>query len=116
MENNKDLQKQRASEAFVNSFREEYPDFAEHFKKFWSRKRDERVFSYKYMEFIRIAMGLLQDCDSCVKTHLISALENGATKQEIFEVISITVSMSGKSINKNIKFLLKTLEEYEKNQ
>ncbi|MDD3627844.1 MAG: carboxymuconolactone decarboxylase family protein [bacterium] len=101
----------QAYQYFYEEFKGTHPEFAEHFKNFWKRKKEDRVFPYKYMEFLRLLAGLLQDCKPCIEKHIKSALENGASKEEIYEILSIYATMSGSKPNENITFVLYLLKK-----
>ena len=51
--------------------------------------------SIKMKRLISLAIGLRAGCRACILSQTMSALEAGATKDEILETLSVGVSMSG---------------------
>ncbi|MBW1856754.1 MAG: carboxymuconolactone decarboxylase family protein [Deltaproteobacteria bacterium] len=51
--------------------------------------------SVKIKRLMSLAIGLRAGCRSCILSQTMSALEAGATKDEILETITVGVSMSG---------------------
>ena len=49
----------------------------------------------KIKRLISLAIGLRAGCRACILSQTMSALEAGATKDEILETIAVEVSMSG---------------------
>jgi len=63
------------------------------------RLRDEvckdGVLRVKIKRLMALAIGLRAGCRACILSQTMLALEAGATKDEIFETISVVVGMSG---------------------
>lgn len=51
--------------------------------------------SAKTKELIALAIGIAVHCDGCISYHVHDALEGGATREELVEVISVAVMMGG---------------------
>jgi len=49
----------------------------------------------KTKELIALAIGITARCDGCLAYHARAAAKNGATREEIIEVISVAVYMGG---------------------
>jgi AhpD family alkylhydroperoxidase len=53
------------------------------------------VLSCKMKRLMALALALGTGCQNCILSQTMEALENGATKEEILETISVVVSMRG---------------------
>ena len=53
------------------------------------------VLSCKVKRLMALALALGTGCQNCILSQTMEALENGATKEEILETISVVVSMRG---------------------
>lgn len=53
------------------------------------------VLNTKTKELIALAIGVSLRCDGCIAFHTHDALEAGATREEILEVLSVVVMMGG---------------------
>ncbi len=51
--------------------------------------------SAKVKELIALAIAMTRECDGCVVAHARGALRHGATRQELVEMIGVTISMNG---------------------
>ncbi len=49
----------------------------------------------KTKELIGLAASMVLRCDDCVSYHLLQALDNGATKEEIYETLTISLVVGG---------------------
>lgn len=53
------------------------------------------VLDTKSKELIALAIGIAVHCDGCISYHVHDALEAGASREEIAEVIGVAVMMGG---------------------
>jgi AhpD family alkylhydroperoxidase len=53
------------------------------------------ILSCKMKRLMALALALGTGCQNCILSQTVEALENGATKEEILETISVVVSMRG---------------------
>jgi AhpD family alkylhydroperoxidase len=51
--------------------------------------------SAKHKELIALAISITRECDGCVVAHARGALREGATRQELVEMIGVAISMNG---------------------
>ncbi|WP_125769005.1 carboxymuconolactone decarboxylase family protein [Companilactobacillus furfuricola] len=51
--------------------------------------------SKKNKELISLAIAISKQCDGCITSHLASAKEDGATIDEIVEVVNVAIMMNG---------------------
>lgn len=49
----------------------------------------------KSKELIALGIAIAVRCDGCIASHARGAAQNGATEQEVAEVIGVAISMSG---------------------
>lgn len=55
----------------------------------------EGVLSCKVKRLMALALALGTGCKNCILSQTMEAMENGATKEEMLETISVVVSMRG---------------------
>jgi AhpD family alkylhydroperoxidase len=67
----------------------------------------------KYKELIGIAISIVSSCYGCVEYHTTSAVENGATRQEIAETVAVAIVMGGGSSQWAGRYVFKILDELE---
>jgi len=53
------------------------------------------VLSAKYKELIALGIGIHTKCEGCILGHIKTALDAGATRDEVVEAIDVAVYMSG---------------------
>ncbi len=88
------------------------PDMLESWLDIRQHVADDGVLSRKIKEFILIGINLVRRYPSGVENHMRKALEHGATKEEIMEVIATAViSSSAPAIINGPRVLKKLLEE-----
>lgn len=46
-------------------------------------------------ELIALAIGITQQCDGCIASHARGAARQGATRQQVAEMIGVTILMTG---------------------
>ena len=51
--------------------------------------------SAKHKELIALAIGVAQRCDGCIGFHVKKCIEQGATREEIIEVLGVNAYMGG---------------------
>jgi AhpD family alkylhydroperoxidase len=55
----------------------------------------EGTLSVKVKELIALAISITRECDGCVAAHARRLASIGATRQEVAEMIGVTISMNG---------------------
>ncbi|MFO7737243.1 MAG: carboxymuconolactone decarboxylase family protein [Desulfatiglandaceae bacterium] len=72
------------------------------------------VLSCKVKRLMALALALGTGCKNCILSQTMEALENGATKAEILETISVVVSMRGTTgVGESLR-VVQLLHELEK--
>jgi len=71
------------------------PDTMKAFSALHRAASDPGVLDTKAKELIALAIAVSLRCDGCIAFHTHDALEAGATRQGILEVLSVAVSMGG---------------------
>jgi AhpD family alkylhydroperoxidase len=69
------------------------PKTAEAFKAFTQSVFDEGAVSAKTKQLIAVAVAHVTQCPYCIRGHTRSALQKGATPEEIMEAIWVTAEM-----------------------
>lgn len=49
----------------------------------------------KFKELIALAIAIARNCEGCIVWHLKSAIDAGATREEVLEAIGVAIMMSG---------------------
>jgi AhpD family alkylhydroperoxidase len=65
-------------------------------------------------ELIAIAISVVINCESCMEWHIKQALDDGATEEEIIEVIEVGIEMGGGPATVSARFAMNVLEYYMK--
>ncbi len=55
----------------------------------------EGALSAKVKELIALAISITRECDGCVAAHARGVVRQGATLQEVAEMIGVTINMNG---------------------
>lgn len=74
------------------------PDTMALYMRFYKHTYGKSCLDRKTKEFVAIAASLTSGCKNCLEGHLKKALKNGATREEISEVIAITLGVSAATI------------------
>src|SRR5688572_17597829 len=74
------------------------PDLKELYFKFYKATYGKTRIDLKTKEFIAIAASLALGCKGCLEGHLRKAKKEGATAEEISEVIAVTLGVAAASI------------------
>ncbi len=80
---------------YMGELRKITPDAMSGFSALAKGATDDGALDKKTKEFIALGIGVSQRCDGCIGFH-IKALKNlGATREEVAEVLAMTVYMGG---------------------
>ena len=71
------------------------PEVVAHFVRMYGAAMKPGKLDPKIKELIGLALAVALGCKHCMTWHTIMALEHGATKEEIFEVLGVAAVMSG---------------------
>lgn len=69
------------------------------------------VITSRYKHLMAVCIGIREQCPPCTIGHVRAALEAGATKDELLEVIGVTLSMCGTGAMGGAWRVLKLMEE-----
>jgi len=90
--------------------RKEDPETTEAFLTMLRSARREGTLSAKTKELCCLAIALFARCESCIVLHTKSALEAGATRQELIEICSVALMMGGSPTMPHVSVVLKTYD------
>ena len=79
----------------LGKFAEHLPDVFKHMRAQTTEVYKDGALSAKVKRLMAMVLALGAGCRNCILAQTMSALENGATKDEILEAISVVVSMRG---------------------
>lgn len=93
MESQLDLEKNRVKQR--DKFAELLPDVTKAVRDLSAEAYKDGALSCKVKRLMALALALGAECRNCILAQTMRALENGATKEEILETLSVVVSMRG---------------------
>jgi AhpD family alkylhydroperoxidase len=76
----------------------EKPEIADPFLTLLRSVRQEGILSVKQKEIINLGISVCTKCKYCVVLHTKSALEAGATREELLETCGLALMMGGTSV------------------
>ena len=79
----------------MNMMGEMNPELFEHYKKCDDHIQDDGALSSKVKVLMSLAVMAAQRCDACCESQMRSALNHGATKEEIMETMNVVFITSG---------------------
>jgi AhpD family alkylhydroperoxidase len=71
------------------------PDTLKGFNLIHGQAMSDGALDPKTKELIAVALSVGSRCDPCIAFHVHAALRHGATREELMEVLSVTVMMGG---------------------
>ncbi|ABL72486.1 MULTISPECIES: carboxymuconolactone decarboxylase family protein [Paracoccus] len=71
------------------------PDTAKGFGTLSKAVHDGGVLDVKTREFIALGMAIVQRCEPCILLHVEALMKAGATREELGDVLSMAIQMSG---------------------
>ena len=71
------------------------------------------VLDAKTKEMLGLVASLVLRCDDCITYHLIRCKEEGVTRQELFEVLSVGLVVGGSIVIPHLRRAVATWEELE---
>ena len=93
MESQLELEKNRVNQ--LDKFAQSLPDVMGAVKGVTAEAYRDGALSCKVKRLMALAIALGAGCRNCILGQTMLAMENGATKDEILETISVVVSMRG---------------------
>ncbi len=79
----------------VGKFKQDLPDISKHFWGLVQEGSKEGVLNKKTKELIALAIAIAGRCDDCITSHIQTYISVGGTRQELEEMIGVTVYMGG---------------------
>lgn len=99
----------RAKKALMENNEEAMGEFAD----FMDEVLEEKHLDVKTKELIALATGITARCKYCIDIHTQTALESGATREEIMEAAFVAIMMGGGPAMTYVAELKKALDEFE---
>ncbi|TRZ87743.1 MAG: carboxymuconolactone decarboxylase family protein [Methanosarcinales archaeon] len=97
----------------LNMMGEMNPELFEHYKKCEEIIQEDGALSSKVKVLMALAVMASQRCDACCESQMRSAINHGATKEEIMETINVIFITSGAPGVATCRKALKMLEGKE---
>jgi AhpD family alkylhydroperoxidase len=101
-------------ELVFKTMAKESPEAMAYLSNFAQAIQKEGALSKKVKELIALALGVAAHCKWCIAFHVKEALNEGATKEEIIEVINVATSMGGGPSLMYGQLALRALDEFLK--
>ena len=79
----------------ARKLRDEIPDVLAGYAEMQRAAMVEGALPVKVKELIALAISITRECDGCVVAHARGAVRQGATRQEVVEMIGVAISMNG---------------------
>ncbi len=86
------------------------PDTARAFGTLGKAVKEGGTLDYKVKEFIALGMSIAVRCEPCISLHTEALVKAGATREEISDVLSMSVQMGG---GPSMMYAAKALECYD---
>ena len=94
----------------IQKFRLEMPDSVNAYLNYTSKIKAGSALDEKQKALIMVSLSLHSKCEMCISMHTSTAIEAGASKQEILEASMLSVAMGGGPIMMYMKYVLEELE------
>ena len=111
MEDTKELMKEVQEE--MQTLLQEYPEQMKGFQHFLEAVEKDGALKRKDKELIAIALSVITHCRWCIAFHVKTALNAGASKEEITEAAWAAALMGGGPALMYMQLVLKALKDYE---
>lgn len=82
-------------------------------KRFWaldSRAYEPGALSEKTLEFMGLTTSMVLKCDDCVTYHLIRLIQLGATNDELYEALNVSLIVGGSITIPHIRRAFETID------
>ncbi len=86
------------------------PDTTRAFGALGKAVKEGGVLDFKTMEFIALGIAIADRCEACIVLHVDALIKAGATREEIGDVLGMTIQMGG---GPSMMYAAKALECYE---
>ena len=91
----------------------EYPCIMKAFSSFMGEVEEKGALDTKTKEVIAVALSVATRCKWCIAFHVKSALDKGATEQEIMEACFVAALMAGGPALMYTQLAVKAIEEFK---
>ncbi len=96
----------------MSTLRQQYPTETQAFAHFFQKAEAGTALSLKHKELINVALAVASQCDWCIGVHVKSAIQAGASRDEIVEAGFMAVIMHGGPALMYMTTLLEALDLY----
>jgi len=79
----------------ARALRQLIPDVMQASRALGNAAMREGAITTKDKELIALAIAIVKECDGCIVAHARGALRRGATRDEVAEMIGVTIMMDG---------------------
>jgi AhpD family alkylhydroperoxidase len=100
----------------VGTMRKENPEVTIAFLDLLRSARKEGSVTAKQKELCCLSIALCIRCENCIVLHTKSAIESGATRQEILEICGLAVMMGGSQVMPYTALALKSYNKFSPKQ
>ncbi len=90
----------------------DYPGETQSFLNFLHKTESGVAIDYRQKELINVALAVAAQCDRCIAAHVKSAVNNGASRDEIVESGFMAVIMHGGPAYMYMTSLFEALDEF----
>lgn len=94
----------------IDKLRDEIPDVMSGFSLMASAAKKKGALDEKTKEFIALALGISAHCDGCIGFHSRYLFELGASRDEILEILGMSIYLGG---GPALMYAAEALEAYE---
>ncbi|MFO7841677.1 MAG: carboxymuconolactone decarboxylase family protein [Fidelibacterota bacterium] len=80
---------------FLGNLQKESPEVGKSFMDLHKAGTRGGALGPKYKELIAVALSVTSHCEGCISVHVKSALDAGASREEIIDAIGVAILMGG---------------------
>ena len=95
----------------MDAFGAHNPEAMRGFKKFMTQAKKQTALSPKMKELIGIGIAIHAQCELCIIMHVKSALDSGATKDEIIDAALVAATLGGGPAIMHTKIVFDALDD-----
>ena len=95
----------------MQALQKQYPELMSSFGMFMKKVESGGALSMKTKELISVALSVSAQCKWCISMHVKSALELGATREEIMEAAFVSVLMGGGPSLMQLQVVMKAVDD-----
>lgn len=94
----------------LRSLNKTIPDTARAFGALGKAVKEGGVLDFKTKEFVALGIAVATKCDACIALHVEALVKAGATRDELGDVLSMSIQMGG---GPSMMYAAKALECYD---